>query len=320
MPPLQPQLPCDADDDQYGLKADNPSILRAKRLTNRVTLRPIADPVDYSSLLCGLLAGVAQAGIFNPYDRALYLSVRDHRPFLSWENFKSPYTGFFQSIGGRALSGGLYFPLEHFFLRLMDPEVYDKSEPKLNFAAGTAAGAVNACVLNPLSAIKYKTWGREVNRGMWTEAFGMLRKSGSLRPFGNGLAPTLYRDVVFGGLYTWLRLQMQWWFSLPPHQQWQANLVAAALATVASGPFNYVRNIQYSTSSAKIPHGTWQVLTDLARQTMTLESAKTVGGKLRYLQQRLRIGWGTARVACGMTFGHAVYDWLHKKVQSHHHG
>jgi hypothetical protein len=87
-------------------------------LQRMLTRGTISDPVDYSSFICGIAAGVIQAGIFNPYDRALYLSVKDHRAFLHIENWKSPYSGFFQSIGSRAVSGGIYFPLEHLFLRL----------------------------------------------------------------------------------------------------------------------------------------------------------------------------------------------------------
>lgn len=69
---------------------------------------PYAEASQRVSFLCGLVAGVAQAGVFNPFDRALYLSVKHHRPFLSYEHFSQPYSGFLQSVGGRALSGGLY--------------------------------------------------------------------------------------------------------------------------------------------------------------------------------------------------------------------
>jgi hypothetical protein len=89
-----------------------------RELQRMLTRGTISDPVDYSSFICGIGAGVIQAGIFNPYDRALYLSVKEHRAFLHIENWKSPYSGFFQSIGSRAVSGGIYFPLEHLFLRL----------------------------------------------------------------------------------------------------------------------------------------------------------------------------------------------------------
>jgi hypothetical protein len=281
-------------------------------LLRRATVVPPL-PFDYSPLLCGLVAGVAQAGIFNPYDRALFLSVKDHRAFFDPRNWKNPYSGVFQSVGGRAAAGGLYFPLEHFFLECTTDSQFH------HFGAGSVAGAVNACLLNPLSAIKYKTWSRSENRGMWTEAVGMLRKSsGSIRPFLNGLPPTLYRDIVFGGCYTWLRLQIPYWYhsdsDWKPHEhQWMGNLVAAGLATVASGPFNYVRNVQYGTSSRIRADGTWQVLRALVQATKEQPAGAP---RWRFLQSRLRIGWGTARVAFGMSFAHGVYDWLLKHANA----
>jgi hypothetical protein len=48
-----------------------PTAQRHGSLKRRASQGPITDPVDYSSFLCGLAAGVMQAGIFNPYDRAL---------------------------------------------------------------------------------------------------------------------------------------------------------------------------------------------------------------------------------------------------------
>jgi hypothetical protein len=271
-------------------------------LQKRPTKGPIQKPVDYSSLLCGLAAGVAQSAVFNPYDRALYLSVKYHRPFLNRSNWKSPYTGFVQSLGGRALAGGLYFPMEHFCLRLINAE--ETQHPALNFVAGTLAGTCNAILLNPLTAIKYKTWGRESNRGMVKEATRMLRKAGNLRPFYFGLMPTIYRDAVFGGCYTWLRLQIQWWMDLDTPEQYKGNFVAAGLATILSGPFNYARNVQYATSSRQVPPSTTQVLHELMQEVRQTHGVD----KLRLLQNRLRIGWGTFRVALGMAFAHAVYD------------
>ena len=287
----------------------------ARRTT--VLQGPIAEPVNSASLICGLSAGVAQAGVFNPYDRALYLSVKDNRPFLHPTNWYRPYTGFAQSLGGRAVQGGLYFPLEHFFLRFIN-NAYQKTEEsdaKLNFLAGTAAGALNAVLLNPISAVKYKTWGREVNHGVLHEVLGMLKKSGSLRPFYNGLLPTVMRDVVFGGTYTWLRLQIKVWFDLSKTEQWMGNFVAAGFATVLSGPFNYVRTIQFATRSQEKAASTMSILSDLAKQTMDVHNGSSTLASLRFLQNKLRVGWGTARVAMGMTFAHAVYNWLHENLK-----
>jgi hypothetical protein len=66
----------------------------------------------YASLVAGTFSGVVQAGLFNPYDRALYLSVRDQRPFVHVGNFVEPFRGFSQAVVQRTIAGGLYFVLQ----------------------------------------------------------------------------------------------------------------------------------------------------------------------------------------------------------------
>lgn len=88
------------------------------------------------------------------------------------------------------------------------------------------------------------------------------------------------------------------------------NFLAAALATLASGPFNYARNIQYATSSRERADGTWRVLLALVDETREQD----VGRRWRFVQSRLRIGWGTLRVAAGMAFAQAVYDFTSEQL------
>lgn len=104
-------------------------------------------------LNCGLLSGFLQAGIFNPWDRALYLSLKHDRRFLHRHNFISPFAGVVQTITQRAISSGLYFPLEDIYLRMLD---VDKREmlPFSFILAGVLAGATNGVIMNPLAAIK----------------------------------------------------------------------------------------------------------------------------------------------------------------------
>ncbi|CAJ1931275.1 unnamed protein product [Cylindrotheca closterium] len=273
-----------------------------------------APRVSYVSVASGLLAGITSAGLFNPIDRALYLSVKNEIPFLSKENFASPYTGFFQSVGHRAISGGLYYPLEQFFLTQMSPTPAmlltsgAGNTTVHNFLAGTAAGSCNAIIVNPISAVKYKTWGRENPRGFFVEAADMLRKGG-IRPFTNGMLPTVLRDLVFGGCYTVIRFELQYRFQLSNNDyQWAANMAAAAMATIVSGPFNLARNVQYATRSHKAADSVIEVFVNFLGEVKELPTALQ---KCKHVQNRLRIGWGTARVAIGMSFGHFVYDRLH---------
>jgi Mitochondrial carrier protein len=298
--------------------------------------------VNYVSFVCGLTAGVIQAGLFNPMDRALYLSIKNEVPFLTWANFQHPYQGFLQSLGHRAISGGLYFPLEHFFMNLLsgtqqfhlvdnntrtrnnrdrscssntsnsnNSQRLRKDHPASSFhhfVAGMAAGTVNALITNPIAAVKYKTWSREVKRGIGTEILHMLHQGG-IRPFFNGLIPTVLRDVVFGGCYTFLRLEIHYRLELKDDEyQWMANMVAAAVGTIVSGPFNLARNVQYGTHSHVIADPVTRVLRNFVNEA---RQRPTIWEQCRYIQNRLRLGWGTARVAMGVAFGHAMYDQLH---------
>eukprot|EP00934_Nitzschia_sp_Nitz4_P002360 Nitzschia sp. Nitz4//scaffold134_size62860//53454//54416//NITZ4_006337-RA/size62860-processed-gene-0.40-mRNA-1//1//CDS//3329535523//2360//frame0 len=281
-------------------------IATRRRPTTRVTTNSRSPQDQLVSFSCGLVAGVVQAGLFNPVDRALYLSVKNQKPFLSWEHFRRPYLGFYQSVGHRALSGGLYFPLENFFLQLFIQD-HDCPQALVTLGAGTAAGTVNAIICNPIAAIKYKTWSREVNRGMLVESMSMLRKGG-LRPFLNGMSPTILRDLVFGGTYTFLRCQLHSYFDIASaDQQIGANVIAAALATVISGPLNLARNVQYATCSRQKADSTMAVMNHFMDQ---VAERPTLYLKWNVIQNRLRLGWGTARVALGMAFGHYIYDQL----------
>jgi hypothetical protein len=172
-----------------------------------------------------------------------------------------------------------------------------------NFFAGTLAGCGNALLLNPISAVKYKTWGRDVNRGMLNEIVSMFRQGG-LRPFLNGLQPTILRDVTFGGVYTYLRLELQW-AGVPPDYQWVSNMMAAGIAAVVSGPFNLARNEQYAVRSFQKAPTIAQVLVGFIKE---VKEAPSIFQKCHHIQSRLRIGYGTLRVAIGMSFGHHVYD------------
>jgi hypothetical protein len=59
----------------------------------------------------GLLSGLTQSLLFNPWDRALYLSVKEDRAFLRRANFRHPWRGASSSLFHRAASSGMYWPL-----------------------------------------------------------------------------------------------------------------------------------------------------------------------------------------------------------------
>ena len=64
--------------------------------------------------------------------------------------------GMLQTLFQRAISSGLYFPLEDIFQHEIMSILGHKKEYRSlqNFTAGTMAGSVNAILLNPSSSVK----------------------------------------------------------------------------------------------------------------------------------------------------------------------
>ena len=297
---------------------------------------------ESAMIVAGLISGVTVAGIFNPWDRALYLSVLHSRPFLDRANFVAPYTGFYQALFHRTLSGGLYFPLYDYFIpayaaaftayarRHPESNAHPRNHPiLLHFLAGNTAGAVSGVVLNQLTAIKYASW--DGNRGFLRTAAGMWA-AGGLAPFFKGIAPTVLRDTIFGGVFAVTKEMIQRPAekslrrrlslptasptALPPAYRraldFVSSLVAGAVGTVASSPLNYVRNIKYGHPPDSQPPSSYQILKQLWTET------KSKARPLSFVQERLRIGWGTARVAVGMAVGYEIYEIVKAQLTAPH--
>jgi len=129
------------------------------------------------------------------------------------------------------------------------------------------------------------------------------------RPFTKGIVATVIRDTVFGGSFAIIKCYTK--PTVSPSQKGTlyhrildngSILLAGATATIASAPWNYARTIKYATPPGQPTPSIWCCLRDLFRE------AKSADSSLRFLQQRLRIGWGTARVACGMAVGFQLYE------------
>ena len=274
-------------------------------------------------LNCGLMSGFVCSFVFNPWDRALFLSVTYNRPFLSYVNFVKPFDGVLQSIFQRALSSGMYFPLEEIFEKELTVAFSkDTSSGWLVLFAGFCAGGCNALMLNPLSAIKYHMWtassdGKMASQGMLKTAREMLL-NGGIRPFFVGTTATISRDVLFGACFASCRHQLLPYLvakeTVTPGRRKEKtsssrlfclDFISACVATGLSSPFNYVRNIHYSVPSGVKAETHYVILRSLWINTW---KQPTLGKQWDYMSSRLRIGWGTLRVGCGMGLASQLYS------------
>eukprot|EP00634_Sargassococcus_sp_CCMP2135_P010019 CAMPEP_0198662578 /NCGR_PEP_ID=MMETSP1467-20131203/48172_1 /TAXON_ID=1462469 /ORGANISM="unid. sp., Strain CCMP2135" /LENGTH=317 /DNA_ID=CAMNT_0044399075 /DNA_START=42 /DNA_END=995 /DNA_ORIENTATION=+ len=281
------------------------------------TLEDLQEKSAFQILGTGFVSGMVVTAVLNPYDRALFLSVRAKRPFLQMENWRRPFDGVGQTLVSRSLSTGLYFPLEELGHRLVQGNTFSSS-----FFAGNFAGFVNALLLSPLAAVKYMSWGSsdstkvdgDNRRSMYRAAVATWRRGG-IPAFFTGFSATVARDMTFGATFASLRRQTRLWLfgdptcaSLPHWQCFLADATAAGIAAVGSGPFNYARNQQFAHHSLDSPPPS--IASSLTYFWTNLTARDGLYAKARYAQTRLMIGWGTLRVAAGMGLSSLCYQLL----------
>jgi hypothetical protein len=268
------------------------------------------------NVLSGLITGVFCSGLFNPWDRALYLSVINRRAFLSGDNFRLPYQGFSQAVIQRAFLGSIYYIAQGQLKEYLHPYLHNElgvREPTAQFCIGLSAGSMSGVLTNSISAIKYHTWGG--GHRSFCSSLGEMWSQGRYKPFIKGTTATIARDMTFGSTYEVLRHLLRPANSSTASNPYVAlicNAAAAGVATMTSGPLNYVRSIQYATPPDRKPPGVWKALQDVWQEAKYY--AHEPFGRLRFFQQQFRVGWGTARVAVGMAVGQQIFDWSRNEL------
>lgn len=205
-----------------------------------------------------------------------------------------------QAAVQRTISGGLYFVLQGIVADVVQHgrKQGDPAAKSDSFVVGLVAGTLNGALLNPLAAVKYHNWGSEFT---WRGSLRHALAHGGPAVLVSGMGSTVMRDATFGVCYEVGRDRLR---VHSDHLAWQVASAAgaAALATVFSSPFNYVRSIQYAHMTDEEPKR--RIVMQLGR---LWANAKKEPSPLRYLAQRLRIGWGTARVATSMALAQLIF-------------
>lgn len=254
------------------------------------------------------LSGSAQAVLFNPIDRALFLRVHNRRPSLfCWENFKHPFQGFGNAALYRTVSSGTYLYYQDIFRRRwiqFRPALEQESPTKLNLLVGLSAGCANAALLNPLQLIKYHMWSADDPNAKFFGVARKLMEHGGASILVRGIGVSICRDVCFGVTYECARLPQ---VTRDRHEsvRFAVNTAAASLASAMSAPFNYCRNMIYGAPIVSCPLRMRLLIEFLLRETWN-----DTGGfrsRMNHLNARLNVGWGSLRVGIGMAVGQLVF-------------
>jgi len=298
------------------------------------------------SFQCGLASGVAQCVVFNPLDRAMYLSLKENRSIFSRLNWRNPYQGFMQAALIRTCSTGLYFPIESSMIRYISNKGVHNLLPGATptLLGGLCAGTISAIALHPMAVVKHKCWGHDDAKLL--PVFAQIWDRGRGLPvFLRGSLATIGRDSVFGACFA----SMRHWKSfhsfvdervstpLLPRSTGKTdemglrhgltthficNFIAAGTAVAFASPFNYVRVIQFAVPNGQSAPSGFVIWRDVFREcTAEFErvpprtglslnaSFFPVRAAIACVTQRLRIGTGTLRVAVAMAFTSQLFRW-----------
>ena len=174
-----------------------------------------------------------------------------------------------------------------------------------DFLVGIFAGGFNGVLLSPISVTKYYGWGSDARSTFYSAARDIYHKGGP-EVFFKGVNVSILRDATFGVWYEIVRSGLR--HRLEKHNdtwiptRFASDAVGAVFASIASAPYNYVRNVIYATPPNLTPPSIPECLGDLWRE------ARQQPSTWRHISGRLYLGWGTARVALGMGLGQFIFD------------
>lgn len=139
-----------------------------------------------------------------------------------------------------------------------------------------------------------------------------MYKHGGWYAFTRGLGATIMRDSVFTIIYKSITTYTNQHYE-NVYMKWGVNTMVIGGVTVFSSPFNYIRNQKYSAGIKNPNPHFYPVLKDLYDKGYQVENP-TRWNRYKYYSHRLCIGWGTTRVAIGITFGQELYNFLCKNL------
>lgn len=307
---------------------------RQKKDTIKITI-----PVNIN-FIGGLATGITLGVGFHPVDRALYLrgtdKLKDRQHLFAPKYWTQPMTGLRNTLYQRILSNGIYFTLQGELNTHLYPIIKNEwgwGDKQSKIGVGLIAGGVTGFVSNASYAVKFYTISHRPKGKPLENALVMWRQGG-YRPFVNGIYAGVGRDGTFGILYEFSNLVLDEHIvkklqNKVPEENTKtrdtiyllSRFFSAGIATAASSPLNYARNMQFKTKpKQKQPHifdiwcDAWRESSKFLNgsgknaQLNQLSERRPIFPRLNFFRHKFMIGPGTIRAAAGMAIGQLLFD------------
>lgn len=281
---------------------------------------------NFKKTFYGVLSGVINVVLFNPFDRALNLAIKNHTTIFKLAYWKPHviYQGIHHGIVQRTISYGLYYP------------IVDSIDQKINnkILASVIGSGTIGLFTSPVSSAKQQYWNSDQKIGI-LDFSKQMYKIGGKYAFFRGTLITIQRDSMFGFV-----LGSLWCYTLKTENQnsidlfsktldhkfeqfnsftykpnfkliidFSINTMIGTFATILSAPFNYIRVMKYKTEC-----NVYTSSVAIFRELIQSVNNECTGGILKKIiftfHNKFNVGWGSCRVGLGMALSKYLHDYF----------
>lgn len=182
--------------------------------------------MNQNEVISGLTTGILTAILFNPIDKAIYVSTTKNLSILNKDVWSKCFNGTLNTILTRLVTSGLYFTF-------LDKLSTTYSPFHTAFITSFACNIIT----NPIQLIKYHSW---YNNLSINESSRFIYGKYGIKGFGIGFSSIFLRDLCFNYLY----------LSYKKKDDHLYNLSIITFSLVSVSPFNLIKNKKYGSNES----------------------------------------------------------------------
>ena len=175
-------------------------------------------------IISATFTGIISSLIFNPIDKAIYISTNKNISIFNKNVWSNSYKGTYNTILTRLITSGLYF------------SIIDNLSSKYSVVETSIITSLLCNSLtNPIQLIKFHSW---YNNLSLNESYKYLYKTYGIRGFGIGFSSIVLRDICFNISY----------ITFKKKDNHIHNLSLISLTLIAVSPLNLIKNKKYGNN------------------------------------------------------------------------
>lgn len=179
-----------------------------------------------ADVISGLSTGIISAIIFNPLDKAIYISTTKNISIFNRNAWHNMYSGVSYTVISKLITSGLYFAYIDYY------------STQYNSNCKIALITTLCCsITNPIQLVKFNSWYNGIS--IKTSTKNIIKNYG-YKGFSIGMSSLLLRDFIFNYIY----------LTFKQKDNHINNILTISGALIAVSPINVIKNKKYASNES----------------------------------------------------------------------